>query len=151
MTSIRPLALAVIRRGDDLLVFEGHDRTKNETFYRPLGGGIEFGERAVDALRRELREELAAELAGIALLGVLENLFTAFGRPGHEIVFLYAADLLDPTLYERDHVGHVLDDGSPVTWQPLRRFTGQNGTAPLYPHGLADLLARRPQTPACQA
>ena len=140
MTSIRPLALAVIRRGDDLLVFEGYDETKNETFYRPLGGGIEFGERAADALRRELREELAAELTTITLLGVIENLFTAFGRPGHEIVFLYAADLLDQSLYERDHVGHVLDDGSPVMWQPLRRFTGADGAAPLYPYGLADLL-----------
>ncbi len=161
MPSIRPLALAVIRRGDDLLVFEGYDDTKNETFYRPLGGGIEFGEHWTEALRRELREEMATDLTNVKLLGVLENLFTAYGRPGHEVVFLYTADLVDPTLYERDHVGHVLDDGSPVTWQPLRRFTGEDGTdgadradrtdgahrtdgadpaAPLYPHGLAALL-----------
>lgn len=46
MTAIRPIALAIPRRGDDLLVFEYHDRSKGETFCRPLGGGIEFGETA---------------------------------------------------------------------------------------------------------
>ncbi len=44
---IRALAIGVIRRGDELLVYEGHDASKNKTFYRPLGGGIDFGEPAV--------------------------------------------------------------------------------------------------------
>lgn len=44
MSSIRPIAVAVPRRGEDLLVFEYHDSTKDETFHRPLGGGIDFGE-----------------------------------------------------------------------------------------------------------
>ena len=51
MSLIRPIALAVPRRGDDLLVFEGHDPTKGQTFYRPLGGGIDFGETAEAAVR----------------------------------------------------------------------------------------------------
>jgi ADP-ribose pyrophosphatase YjhB (NUDIX family) len=135
---IRVIALAAVRRGDDILVFEGRDEVRNETFYRPLGGGIEFGESAVEALRREMVEELAAELSNVELLGVLENVFTLSGRPGHQIVFVYAADLADPTLYERDDVGHILDDGSPVTWQPMRRFA--SGEAVLYPAGLADIL-----------
>ncbi len=136
---IRPIALAVVRRDDDaILVFEGRDETKGETFYRPLGGGIEFGERAVDALRRELREELAVELSGVRLLGVLENIFTAFGRGGHEIVFVYAADLDDPALYAVDDVGRVADEGSPVMWRPLREFL--EGGAILYPDGLLGLL-----------
>lgn len=140
MTAIRPIALAAVRRGDDLLVFEGHDATKGETFYRPLGGGIEFGEPAVVALRRELREELAAELSRVELLGVLENIFAAYGRQGHEIVFVYAADLAEPSLYEHDDVGRIIDEGSPVSWQPLSRFT--RGEAILYPTGLLELLTR---------
>ncbi|MEU1844024.1 NUDIX hydrolase [Micromonospora sediminicola] len=137
---IRAVAVAVVRRGDDLLVFEAHDATKRETFYRPLGGGVEFGESAAEAVRRELREELAVELSGVELLGVLENIFTAFGRAGHEIVFVFSADLADPSIYERDAVGIVADEGSPVSWQPLRRFAG--GEAILYPDGLLDLLPR---------
>ncbi|MEU8077771.1 NUDIX domain-containing protein [Catellatospora citrea] len=140
MPHIRNLALAVPRRGDDLLVFRGHDPTRKQTFYRPLGGGIEFGETAEQALHRELWEELAVELTGVRLLGVLENLFRGFGRDGHEIAFVFACDLADPSLYERDHVGEILDDaGTPVLWQPLSGF---DGTTPLYPAGLAGLLAK---------
>jgi ADP-ribose pyrophosphatase YjhB (NUDIX family) len=135
---IRPIALAVVQRGDAILVFEGWDETKQETFYRPLGGGIEFGESAAEAVRRELREEIGVDLSGIELLGVLENIFTAFGRPGHEIVFVYSAHVADPAISAADQVGHVTDDGSPVMWQPLSRFG--DGQAILYPPGLMDLL-----------
>jgi 8-oxo-dGTP pyrophosphatase MutT (NUDIX family) len=41
------------------LVAHGHDSVKSEDFYRPLGGGIEFGELSEAALRREIKEELA--------------------------------------------------------------------------------------------
>lgn len=133
---IRPLALGVIRRGNDLLVFEGHDHVKGETYYRPLGGGIEFGEPAEDALRREFREELAAELTNVSLLGVVENIFTVFGRPSHEIVFLFEAELADRSWYERDELGTVIDEGSPVFW---RDFT--NGDSILYPTGLRELMS----------
>ncbi|GAA5189002.1 NUDIX hydrolase [Rugosimonospora acidiphila] len=138
MPSIRPLALAVPRRGEDLLVFEGHDPTKGSTFYRPLGGGIEFGETAEEALHRELWEELAAELLDVRRLGVLENIFHAFGGPGHELVFVFGCRLADETLYQRDLVGEVLDDpGTKVMWRPLSGFSADR---PLYPAGLGDLL-----------
>ncbi|MFI5930927.1 NUDIX hydrolase [Actinoplanes sp. NPDC051494] len=132
--AIRPIALAAAQRGDDLLVFEGLDRP----FYRPLGGGIEFGETAVAALHREMREELAVDLSDVKLLGVLENIFTTPDGPGHEIAFIFTATLADPAMYARDTVGTVLDDGSPVTWQPKSRF--RSGEATLYPDGLIDLL-----------
>lgn len=136
---IRPLALAVVRRGEDLLVFEGRDEVKDETYHRPLGGGIEFGETAAEAVRRELQEELAAELTAVRQIAVLENLFTFDGRPRHEIVFLFAADLVDKSIYGRDEVGIVLDDGSRVHWLPLGEVL--SGKAILYPAGLAELLS----------
>jgi len=138
MPTIRPIALAVPRRGDDLLVLEYHDPTKDQNFYRPLGGGIEFGETAESAVRRELREELGVDLLDVRRLGVLENIFHGFGRDGHEIAFVFGCELSDPALYERDFVGEILDDaGTKVMWQPL---SGVRSDRPLYPEGLADLL-----------
>src|SRR4051812_9496113 len=107
--TIRPLALAVIWRGDALLVFEGRDEFKDETYYRPLGGGVEFGESSKDALQREFGEELDAEIKVGKRLGVLENVFTWRDRPGHEIAFLYEAEFVDAALYAREEM-KILDD-----------------------------------------
>ena len=102
---IRPLALVLVRRDDGaILVAPGFDPVKKQRFYRPLGGGIEFGERAEDAARREMQEELGAEMTDLRLLGTFENLFTFLGQPGHELVWLYEARFTDPSLYERDVV-----------------------------------------------
>lgn len=72
----------LIRRGDEILVEAGRDEAKGETFFRLLGGTIEFGERGADALRRELLEELGAEVDVGRHLATLENLFTYEGEPG---------------------------------------------------------------------
>ena len=72
---IRPIAICVLRRGDEILVMEARDDSRDLTFYRPLGGGIEFGERSDVAVRRELLEEIDAELEELYLLTIFENLF----------------------------------------------------------------------------
>jgi hypothetical protein len=41
---IRPIAICVFRHQNRILVIEAYDHIKNEKYYRPLGGGIEFGE-----------------------------------------------------------------------------------------------------------
>ena len=48
--NIRPIAVCVVRNNDNILVFEGYDPVKKETFYRPLGGAIEFGEHSKSAV-----------------------------------------------------------------------------------------------------
>jgi 8-oxo-dGTP pyrophosphatase MutT (NUDIX family) len=142
--TIRPLAICVVRRGPLILVERGFDPTKNETFYRPLGGGIEFGEHSRAAVVREIREEIGAEITDLRLLGTLENIFTFDGVPGHEIVQIYEAVFVDPALYERDTIdGFEIELGAPVKamWMPLDTFRA--GTPPLYPDGLWDLLVAR--------
>ena len=59
---IRPLAICIFRNRDRILVAEGYDSVKDEYFYRPLGGGIEFGESSVETICRELREEIRVEV-----------------------------------------------------------------------------------------
>jgi len=98
---LRPLAIGVFRHRDRILVADGYDPVKQSAYCRPLGGAIEFGERAVDALAREIREELGVEIGEPRLLGVLENLFTLNGQRGHEIIFVYDARFVDKSLYAR--------------------------------------------------
>jgi ADP-ribose pyrophosphatase YjhB (NUDIX family) len=139
---IRPLALGIVWRGDALLVCECYDYVKDETFYRPLGGGIEFGERSQEALRREFREELGVELSGARYLATLENIFTCNGQRGHEIVLLYEVTLADPTFYEQDSF-KVHEEGELLTARWMLLHTFRTSDLPLYPDGLLEYLTGR--------
>lgn len=96
---IRALVLCLFRNGDRILVARDRDSVKQSDYYRPVGGGIEFGETSRDALIREMREELGAEIEQLEWLGTLENIFTLEGELGHEIVLIYDAKFGDRTLY----------------------------------------------------
>lgn len=139
---IRPLAICVFRHDDRILVFEGYDRSKNQVFYRPLGGGIEAGEYAKDAIVREIREELGAEITNARMIGTLENLFTFNRRPGHEIVMVYDAEFVDRSLYDKDKFDVVEEvETIQAMWKSLDDFCRADAP-PLYPDGLFDLLTR---------
>jgi 8-oxo-dGTP pyrophosphatase MutT (NUDIX family) len=139
---IRPLAICIFRNGDRILVGEGYDPLKQEQFYRPLGGGIEFGERAEETIRREVREEIGAEVASLQYLFTLENIFTFNGEPGHEIVMVYDGRLADERLYEQEIIEGTEFDRfrqAPLkaVWKEVRKFESQ---ALLYPDGLFEHL-----------
>ena len=137
---IRVITICVIRKGNTILVFEGYDPTRDQTFYRPLGGQIEFGEYSLDALRREFREEINAELANLRYVQTFENIFTAYDKPGHEAVFVYEGDFADKSFYNKDLIIGKEDNGESfeAKWMPIADF--QAGKFPLYPDGLLELL-----------
>jgi 8-oxo-dGTP pyrophosphatase MutT (NUDIX family) len=126
------------------LVVEAHDPVKQETFYRPLGGGIEFGETSKATVVREIREEIGAEIADLRYIGTLENIFTYNGADGHEIVQIYDARFVDEALYAASRILGVESDGEPIhiVWKPLGHFSAEH---PLYPDGLLDLLSAKPR------
>jgi ADP-ribose pyrophosphatase YjhB (NUDIX family) len=79
---VRPLALGLVRRDRRLLLVEVRDDAGCLKGWRPLGGGIEFGERAAEAVAREFREELAVEIAIEGTPEVYENLYEHEGARG---------------------------------------------------------------------
>ncbi len=141
MNQIRPLAICIFRKNDRILVAEGYDPVKHEHFYRPLGGGIEFGEYSEQTIRRELREEIGAEVCELKYLGTLENVYVFNGTPGHEIIRIYDGVLKNPELYEKPEIlGREMDIDSTfrAVWKPIDEFGA--GKSILYPTGLLELL-----------
>ena len=139
---IRPIVICIFRDEDRLFVTEGYDSFKKETFYRPLGGAIEFGERSRESIVREIREEMDAEIKDLTYIGTIENIFTYDGKPGHEIVLIYEASFVDSLLYRLKSV-RLKDNGDWLVamWKPMADF--RSGSAILYPEGLLDLLSER--------
>ncbi len=138
---IRPIAICLFRHNGRILAAEGYDALKQQPFYRPLGGSIEFGERGEETIVREIREELGVEVKDIIYLATLENIFTYQGQMGHEIVLVYDGRFVDQSLYERPLLeGYEIDDGETITAVWLDLTTRGPDSPPLYPDGLPELL-----------
>jgi 8-oxo-dGTP pyrophosphatase MutT (NUDIX family) len=139
---IRPLAICVFRYHDRILVAEGYDSVKDQYFYRPLGGGIEFGEPSVETISRELMEELKVDVDKDSLryLGAVENIFTFNGTSGHEIVLIYDGALKESGLYEQGVILGQEANGEDIhaVWKDLDEF--RDGKSILYPTGLIEML-----------
>ncbi len=136
---IRVLALGLIKKGNRVFISQGYDPVKQQTFYRAMGGGVDFGETSLEALQREFQEEIQAELTNISYLGCLENLFTFNGKQGHEILQVYQCDFADPKFYELESL--VFAEGKrqkTALWVDISRF--KSGELLLVPEPFLDLL-----------
>lgn len=102
---------------------------KNQTFYRCLGGGIEFLEKSTDALKREFKEEINAEIVVKDFLGVFENIFTYNGKNAHEIIFFYSIEI--PDKYYKDEYKIIDHTNYIAKWIDISEF--KNGEKILYP------------------
>jgi 8-oxo-dGTP pyrophosphatase MutT (NUDIX family) len=145
MNQIRPIAICVFRHKDRILVAEGYDPVKNQYFYRPLGGGIEFGETGAETICREMMEELNVEVdpESLEYLGAVENIFHFNGNAGHEIVMIYDGILKGSGWYEQAVIQGKEANGEDIraVWKNLDQFG--EGKSILYPTGLGEMLNAR--------
>lgn len=121
---IRPIALGLIRHQGHVFVSQGNDSFSDQVFYRFPGGGIDFGELSIDALKREFQEELQADLTNIEYLACLENIFTCYGKSGHELIQLFRCDFVDTEFYDLDKSYTLLEgkDKHTAIWIPVERI-----------------------------
>ena len=136
---IRVLALGLIRDGDRTFISEGYDPVKQLTFYRAMGGGVDFGETSYDALQREFQEEIQAELTNIKYLGCLENLFIFNGKQGHEILQVYQCDFVDSKFYQLEELFFAEGERKKkALWVDISKFT--SGELKLVPEPFLEYL-----------
>ena len=135
----RPCAFVFLRSGSRVLVSEMTDPSEG-TFYRPPGGGIEFGETSHEAMRRELQEEFGIEIGELTHLGVIENVFEFRGAGHHEICFVFEAWLAADELEVLDGVVIVETAGVEAEVARIFELDTLRAISPLYPDGVRDLL-----------
>ena len=64
-------------------------RLDRDDFWTFPGGRVELGETSQDALLRELKEELNADIEIVRMLWLVENFFEYNSQQYHEIAFYY--------------------------------------------------------------
>lgn len=136
---MRVTAQCLLEHDNRLLLQEFWHEHENYYFFRPPGGGIEPGEYATDAIRRELKEELDTEVADTRLVRVLENIFEYGGQQRHEVIFLFRAKVVDPRLIHASEV-RLMDNTYEfkAVWKPIVELV--QGNEILYPVPLREML-----------
>lgn len=137
---IRPIALCVFRRENQILVAEGYDGKKKENYYRPLGGGVVFGEYSWETIRREIKEEIGEEIKNLTFIGQSENVYQYQGSPGHEIIFMFEGEFVNKSTYSKEILLGKEENGEEIraVWKPISEFRRKK--ARLYPEGLLEYL-----------
>lgn len=138
--SIEAKAIGLAKHEGRLLVGEVLNDDGSLKGWRPLGGGIEFGETAEDALKREFLEEMGSNIQIIGAPIVCENIFEHHGAKGHEIIFVFPISFEDLKIYTKDRFQIFEHTGSIhwAEWVAIKRF--QEGEFILFPPLIAKLL-----------
>ena len=136
---IRPISISIIRNNDKILVYQRQDDITKETFYRLVGGCIEFGETSEDALKREFQEELSLNLSDIRLLESFESIFEFNNNEMHEIVYLFDSKFKDKAIYAKEMIRGI--EGKRIfeaRWIPISHFKEKKEI--IYPEEIINYL-----------
>lgn len=137
----RANALGIIRRGQQILVerFDGQHSRGTGTYYRPIGGTIEFGEYSAQTIVREFLEELHVEIKIVRRSECLENIFQVGENIGHEITQLYLVEFADQSNYSKE--SFVVTEGTEcreAQWVEINDFITRSKI--IYPNGIENVL-----------
>ena len=123
------------------------DRNTRNNYWVLPGGHPEMMEPMADALKREVREEIKADVEVVRLLWVLENFFHR-GKDIHELSFYFLMEI-DPGSFllkgDGPFFGEEHDHALIFQWHPLDE--AHLLSLPFYPRYLARELMNIPQAP----
>lgn len=129
---------------DNYILLEEQEGTHSKgigSYYRPIGGTIEFGERSNETLVREFTEELGVDVVVKGYISCIENIFKIDEVVGHEITQIYLVDFKDRNLYQQEYF--KVSEGNKVTYAKwISKEEIFSGKKVLYPNGLTELLKK---------
>ena len=109
------------RKGARAVIFDKDNNVallnaKNRHYHKLPGGGLEEGEDAMQALKREALEEIGCEISNIKELGIIEMYLNDESQ--HSISYCFTADTIGEKRephFEQDEI----DDGFEPVWLSL--------------------------------
>ncbi|MEA2681705.1 MAG: hypothetical protein QOK05_33 [Chloroflexota bacterium] len=131
--------MVVLDPDNRVLLFNWANRKKGTNWWATPGGGLEAGEKSMDAARRELREE-----AGIEVEDVEGPLWRSshFFRSGEDLMLQYETFFLarvpDDTVSTTGFDSFEAEIALGHRWWPLSEM--ESTTEAIYPRGLAKLV-----------
>lgn len=127
-------AVGLLWRDGKLLAAEVRDDEGQLTGVRPLGGSVNFGETAEQAVRREFAEELGLLVTPASPPIIIENIYS-------EIVFVFGLSCADGALPATPSFQFCEEDGSAAVaaWYDPADLDQPNGPR-LFPAGLKAVL-----------
>ncbi|MBM7621100.1 8-oxo-dGTP pyrophosphatase MutT (NUDIX family) [Bacillus tianshenii] len=137
----RANTLGIIMKDNYILLEEQEGKHSKGigSYYRPIGGTIEFGERSNETLVREFSEELGVEVVVRGYISCIENIFKIDEKVGHEITQIYLVDFKDTNLYQQEYF--TVSEGNKITYAKwISKEEIFSGEKVLYPNGLTELL-----------
>jgi len=121
------------------------DRNSRNSYWVLPGGHPEMMEPMADALRREVREEIGADVEVVRLLWIMENFFYK-NKDIHELSFYFLMQL-PPTspLLVSDGPFYGKEHGYTLTFQWFPLIEADLFSLPLYPSNMAAALIQLPE------
>lgn len=119
---IRNIAICILKNNKNQILFQIVEDGE-KMFLRCPGGGIEFGETALEAIQREIKEELHTDLIDAQQIGIIESFFEFNGQSLHEIVFIFKGEINDKSLFEKEHFELIESNGQiyKAIWKSLKK------------------------------
>ena len=112
---------AYITCGDKVLLQKGD----GSDFYNLVGGRVHLCENTIDAIKREVKEELGIDIRDPKLLVVAENFFKWQGKDAHEMLFVYKVRLPAKYLKTLENF-KILDQAETAIWAEKSKLKNYN-------------------------